>query len=138
MAKVLRREVLARQDDLAAIDWTELAVATLEEAEYQVDAQPHPKPWQFVTDFRLHRARQLTVMILNIVGKFMCEHGNSQGYRDAERALFEVFHAEGVEIVTDQMRAEAGLPRRGEKGLSRPELLALEAQWLAEVGRPKP
>jgi hypothetical protein len=115
MAEVLRRGVLARQTDLASIDWTKLAGAALDEAEYQVDAQPQPKPWQIVTDSRLYRAQQLTAMIMNIVGRFMCEHGDNRGNRDASRALLEIFHAEGAELITDQMRAEAGLPRRGFK-----------------------
>lgn len=136
MAGLIRREVHARGDDLAAIDWDKLACAALDEAEYAVDGAPHPKPYQFVLDHRRHRAMQLTGAIMNIVGKFMCEHGSNQGNRDASRALLEMFYAEGVEIVTDHMRAEAGLPKRGESGLTEAELIAIEMHRLHVLAQP--
>jgi hypothetical protein len=136
MATLLRREVLARADDLANIDWTKLADAALYEAEYTVDAAPQLKPHDFIIDLRERRAHQITAMIMNIVGKFMCEHGDNCGNRDASRALFEVLYQEGVELITDQTRAEAGLPKRGERGLTKEELLALEHRRLEVMMRP--
>ena len=69
-------------------------------------------------ELRRHRANQLTAHILHIVGKYLCDHGDAQGHRDASRALVEALYESGADIVTDVERATAGLPARGPYGLT--------------------
>lgn len=71
------------------------------------------------------RADQLTGQIMQIIGKYLCQHGDRRP-RDAVRDLCETFYEVGVEIVTDADRAAAGLEPRGPSGLTRTELHILE------------
>lgn len=50
--------------------------------------------------------------------------------RDVYKALIELFHDEGVDVITDMTRADAGLPPRGPDGYTLDELVALEKRRL--------
>lgn len=58
--------------------------------------------------------------------------------RNIANALFEVFMAEGVEVLTDYTRQELGLPPRGPDGWTAEEVLALEARRLEAMLTPMP
>jgi len=55
---------------------------------------------------------------------------------DVFYAMLEVFEQEGVEIVTDYIRQEAGLSPRGPEGWTLEELHALEEKRLEALMRP--
>lgn len=52
------------------------------------------------------------------------------------RALLEAFETAGVEILTDHIRQEAGLPSRGPDGWTIEEIIALEERRLAVMRQP--
>ena len=60
--------------------------------------------------------------------------------REVERAvikaLVDELHGGGYEVITDRMRAEAGLPPRGEKGWTAEELVAMERRRLEILLQP--
>lgn len=58
--------------------------------------------------------------------------------KDVYYAILEVFHQEGVEIITDYTRQEAGLSPRGHEGWTLEELHALEEKRLEALRRPIP
>jgi hypothetical protein len=82
---------------------------------------PLPPP-----NLRQARADQLTAQIMQIIGKYLCQHGDHRPPRDAVRDLYETFCEAGVEIITDADRAAAGLEPRGPYGLTMTELCILE------------
>lgn len=88
-------------------------------------------------DMRRLRIQPLLHEILQIVSKHLSDEDSR---RDAMRAihyeLFDKFHEQGVEIVTDYMRSEAGLPPRGRDGWTYAELAALEQRRLEMMTRP--
>lgn len=52
------------------------------------------------------------------------------------KRLIDLFHAEGVEILTDYSRSELGLPPRGPDGWTPQEILALEEKRLELIRGP--
>lgn len=91
----------------------------------------------YLIDRRRKRAQALQAAILQIVGK----HLSDEDYRrNAMRALsyelFDKLYQEGVEIITDADRAEAGLPPRGPEGWTMEELLVLEERRLESMRCP--
>lgn len=56
--------------------------------------------------------------------------------RDLYERLLSLFLAEGVEVLTDETRREAGLPPRGPDGWTAEELRALEQARLEALKRP--
>lgn len=90
-------------------------------------------PW-----LRRVRADQIASHILNIVGKYLCDHGGARGHRDASRDLVEALYESGADIITDADRATAGLPMRGPYGLTVEELRILEARHTEAMLRPIP
>jgi hypothetical protein len=71
-------------------------------------------------------ANSLTSHIMNIVGKYLCRHGEVDGAREASRELFEALYGAGAYIVTDVDRANAGLAVRGPYGLTAEEMKIME------------
>jgi hypothetical protein len=92
----------------------------------------------FVPELRRHHANALTAHIMQIVGRYLCEHGEAQGARDASRELFEALYDSGAYIVTDADRAGAGLPMRGPYGLTREELKIMEMKRIEAMLAPTP
>lgn len=79
-------------------------------------------------EHRSYRAHAITAHIINIVGKYLCDHGETRGPRDASRDLLEALYESGAEIITDADRAVAGLSPRGPYGLTREQLCILDAR----------
>jgi hypothetical protein len=76
--------------------------------------------------------------IMRIVAKYVPDDRERDCLRDLARELFDKLHAEGVEIITDATRAEAGLPPRGPDGWTQDELVALEHRRLEVMMAPMP
>lgn len=87
-------------------------------------------------ELRRNRTNQLTAQIMQIVGKYLCDHGDAHGARDASRDLFEAIYESGAEVITDLDRAKAGLPPRGPYGLTAEELRIREAKLTEAMLRP--
>lgn len=85
---------------------------------------------------RGNRATVLTAHIMNIIGKYLCDHGKARGHKEASRDLFEAIYESGAEIITDADRAAAGLPQRGPYGLTREQLCILEAHYMRAMLAP--
>lgn len=95
-----------------------------------------PEGAHLVTDLRYARSQALTAYIMQIVGKYICDHGDRDGHANCSRDLMEIFYKVGVEIIADAERAEAGLPPRDERGWTAQELAAMEARRLEFMSRP--
>ena len=80
-------------------------------------------------DLRLLRARHLVAAVMQKLSPYFDEQQDS-ARRDAYEALIELFHNEGVDVITDMTRADAGLPPRGPDGYTMEELVALEKRRL--------
>lgn len=91
-----------------------------------------------IPEIRRGRVSQLTGSIMNLIGKHLCDHGETNHHREASRTLFETLYEAGAEIITDADRAVAGLPRRGPYGLTAEEVHILEAQRTQAMLRPLP
>ena len=89
-------------------------------------------------ELRRHRANSLTAQIMQMVGKYICEHGENRGRRDASRDLVEAFYEAGAEIITDLDRTNAGLPPRGPYGMTAEDVRTLEALHTAAMLRRLP
>lgn len=87
-------------------------------------------------DLRHRRANELTAFIMQIVGPYICDHGDVRGHREASRALVKAFYDAGVEALTDETRRAVGLPHRDEKGWTPHELVALEQRRIELMLRP--
>ncbi len=85
-------------------------------------------------DMRRLRSQVLMHHILHIVEKHLSDEDNRRNaMRDIAHDLDEKFRSEGIEIITDATRAEAGLPLRGKDGWTLPELQALEQRRLESM-----
>lgn len=87
-------------------------------------------------ELRHIKAQQITAHILQVIGPFLCDHGDSRGYQDAGRALQQMFHEAGADIITDADRRVAGLTDRGPSGLTAQELSILENRKLEAMMQP--
>lgn len=85
-------------------------------------------------NWRLLRARQLAHAAINKLDQFIPEDAQ----RSAMDALLALFMEEGVEVLTDHTRSEAGLPERDEKGWTFEEIQALERVRIEVMLRPIP
>jgi hypothetical protein len=99
---------------------------------------PRPQEESIWMDLRRTRATQLTGHIMNIVGKHICEHDGRDNRRRVADELFDLLYKAGAEIISDERRAEAGLPPRDLKGWTREELAAMEARRLETMLSPVP
>ena len=86
-------------------------------------------------DRRRMRAEQLTAAVLKMIEPFLRDDDGRER-RDAYYALMELFHQEGIEILSDHDRAALGLPARDSKGWSEDEKRALDALRLEAMLRP--
>lgn len=89
-------------------------------------------------DRRRMRANSITAHIMQAIGKYMCDHGDVDGAKEASRALFDMLFQAGAYIVTDLDRANAGLSPRDYNGLTREELQIMEAKMLEALLAPMP
>jgi hypothetical protein len=86
-------------------------------------------------DLRRARTMQLTHAVMQAIEPFIRDEDGRER-RDVYEALVRLFNDQGVEILTDFTRAEAGLPPRGPDGWTDAELRALEARRLEVMLRP--
>jgi hypothetical protein len=86
-------------------------------------------------DLRMMRSQQLVAAVLHKLGPLLDDR---QDYvrRDAYEALLELFHNEGVDVITDAQRADAGLPPRGPDGYTMEEMVAIEKRRLDMLNAP--
>jgi hypothetical protein len=89
-------------------------------------------------EHRRNWANSLTAHIMNMVGKYLCRHGEQDGAMEASRDLFEALYESGAYIVTDTDRATAGLEARGAYGLTREEMRIMELKHREAMLRPWP
>ena len=89
-------------------------------------------------DRRRIRAQQLTAHIMHAIEKYLCQHGEVDGAREANATLFEMLYEAGADIITDLDRANAGLPPRNHSGLTREELYIMEAKRIEAMLKPMP
>lgn len=85
-------------------------------------------------DARHLRARSLSAQILRVLGPYIAD----RNWRDVQEALELLLSREGVEVLTDEDRANAGLPPRGPTGWTTDELLAYEKRKLEVMLQPLP
>lgn len=82
-------------------------------------------------DRRRLRIQPLLHEILQIVGKHLSdEDRRNNAMREIHNELFDKFHEQGVEIVTDYIRSDLGLPPRNSEGWTNEELVLLEQRRL--------
>lgn len=89
-------------------------------------------------DRRRMRANAITAHIMQAIGKYLCDHGDENGAREASRALFDMLFQAGADIVTDLDRSNAGLAPRDHNGLTREELQIMEAKRIEAMLSPIP
>lgn len=89
-------------------------------------------------DRRRMRADAITAHIMHVIGKYLCDHGDENGHREASRALFDMLFQAGADIVTDLDRSNAGLPPRDHNGLTREELQIMEHKRIEAMLSPVP
>ena len=85
-------------------------------------------------DIRRRRAMEFTAMAQHIIGKHVDDR---RVLRDIAHEIYELCRKEGVEIITDAVRADMGLPARGPDGWTAEELLALEKRRLELMMAPR-
>ena len=75
---------------------------------------------------------------MQVIDKYLCNHSEVSGGREASRELFAMFYEAGADIITDADRAAAGLLPRDKHGLTREELQILEAKRIQAMLAPLP
>jgi hypothetical protein len=81
-----------------------------------------------VFNLREMRADRLTAAVMHAIHDHLCEHCNLDVRRAVAHALFDLFHDNGYDVVSDEDRRAAGLPERGPKGWTPEELRILESK----------
>lgn len=89
-------------------------------------------------NLRERRAMSVASAILNIVGPYICEHGEDARHnmRDVYRKIVDLFHQDGIEILSDYDRQQYGLPPRGPDGWTAEEIIAMERRKLEILSAP--
>ena len=86
-------------------------------------------------DMRLMRAQHLVAAVMQKLGPYFDDRQDS-ARRDAYEALLELFRSEGVDVITDAQRADAGLSPRGPDGYTVDEMLAIEKRRIDMLAAP--
>lgn len=86
-------------------------------------------------DRRRLRAQALTAAVIQVIEPYL---DTRRLLRRASDDVFNLFMTKGVEVITDQERAEAGLSPRNDLGLTPEELAAIEHRRLELMLRPMP
>lgn len=98
----------------------------------------HPLPSQdsIWMDLRHARATQITGHVMNAIGKFFDTDPEQRNAYLASNALYDLFYKCGAEVVSDERRAEAGLPARDLKGWTAQELAIMDAKRIQTMFGP--
>ena len=83
----------------------------------------------------LDRLADLEEMFSDIEGRPAEGPSRKDLFRHVKGELMEILMAQGVEIMTDRLRQEIGLPPRGPDGWTVEEIIALEQRRLDEMQR---
>jgi hypothetical protein len=81
---------------------------------------------------RRRRADMLAARIFSSIKDLVSDRARRHVYA----AIIDTLMAEGAEVVTDEMRAQAGLPERGPDGVTTEELWLLEEFRIQAMQRP--
>jgi hypothetical protein len=81
-------------------------------------------------DMRMYRAQSLMHAVLQRIDPYLDPELGNHARRDVYEALLKLFHDEGVDVITDAQRADAGLPPRGPDGWTIEEMMAIEKRRL--------
>lgn len=90
------------------------------------------------TDFTIDRQRQQTMAMVHFVMSAVNKYIAPDERQYANRALYEALDKAGVDIITAEHRAAAGLPPRGPKGWTNHELQIMEAKRIEAMLSPMP
>jgi hypothetical protein len=86
-------------------------------------------------NMRMMRARSLVGAVMSKIDPFL-DHDQDHVRKGVYEALLELFHSEGVDVITDAQRADAGLPPRGPDGWTMEEIVAIEHHRLNVLTAP--
>lgn len=78
---------------------------------------------------RYTQTQQLLGLVMHHITPYLNPNPESRACRDVARVLEELFHASGVQIITEADRAAAGLPPRDHNGMTLEELTVMEAHF---------
>jgi hypothetical protein len=87
---------------------------------------------------RRARAQALTSHIMQLIQRYLCDHFEEDGHREASAVLFEALYESGADIITDADRSAAGLPPRGPYGLTADEMRLMEHKHMTAMLHPMP
>ena len=90
------------------------------------------------TDYTIDRQRQQTMAVVHFVMTTVNKYISPDEREYAYHELFEAIQKAGVDIITADHRAAAGLPPRGPKGWTDHELQVLEAKRMEMLLAPHP
>lgn len=92
---------------------------------------------EYAPNLRYQRAQLFANVVMQALGDLL---GPDEQFpnkrRDAYERLFEIFHREGFDVITDEDRAKAGLEKRGELGWTDKELHIMEHTRLLAMMSP--
>lgn len=86
-------------------------------------------------DLRRNRVMPILYQMLKTVRPYL-DPENERAERDIYDALMDLLWQNGVEIITDEMRRDIGLPPRDGLGWTPDEIIALERRRLELIMRP--
>lgn len=82
------------------------------------------------------RTQQLLGFVLLHIRPYLDQRPESRAERDVARVLEELFHASGVQIITEADRAAAGLPPRDHSGMTLEEIGIIETRMREAMLQP--
>ena len=93
-----------------------------------------------LSDMRMNRARQIAFLVMGLLQPFFDEAAPYIETRKMRNDIFDKLlkelHDMGAYILTDEARAQCGLPGRNVEGWTAEELIALERKALEIMNRP--
>lgn len=102
-------------------------------------AENKPRHTQFAPERRHARAEAVTAIVMKAIDGLL---DTRKQEKDAYRAVFEALYLDGVEMITEAERVRAGLSPRDQNGLTREELMVLDARllgattpWVVEMSK---
>lgn len=96
------------------------------------------RKFRLFPELRRNRASQLTAHIMNLISKYICDHGDHDLHRRASGDLFEAIYESGCDVITDADRKAVGLPDRGPYGMTSEEMRIMEARHTEAMLSPMP
>ena len=88
-------------------------------------------------DLRRRRADQITAMVMEVIRHYLfLDRDDKYAERYIVRDLVEAFCNSGAELITDEVRAQSGLPPRDHLGWTSDEIRELEARRMEVMRQP--